>query len=242
MNNTIPRILTYCPLSYNGTGPGRSCVVTLENFPAEIVKPELVIARAIKRISSVVTVRQSLTFPFRFYPWKIISSQGKTSLNAYYRNLVDNCDPENTIAYFWPDPPIELVEHTVERGILSVREMTNCFRGSAKRILDDAYHQLGLEPTHGITEYSVEIEKEELSKYDFILASSQVEPTLTEAGIDQNKILPTAFGWSPSGYKARNRRNSADTTKALFVGTVGVRKGVPQLLESWVRSGINGNS
>lgn len=203
--------------------------------------PILVIPRARNMPKSVIDVRRALPLPLRLAPWKWVSNIGNVTQNHSYKRLVDTADPASTICYFWPNTPTELVVRAKDRGLLVVREMINTYRGTAKKILDEAYDRLGLAPTHGITDESVELEKQELSLYDYIFASNkQVELSLAHAGVSSDRILPTSFGWSPTGGGLNRKENSSEPLTVLFVGSACVRKGLPQLLEAWARSNISG--
>jgi len=150
-------------------------------------------------------------------------------------------DPTSSLAYFWPAPRQSLVQFARRRGLLTVREMINTHVGTAKAILDEAYARLGLQPSHGITNDSVDRELEELAQYDYIFASNPcVELSLAKAGIEQNKIVRSTFGWDPARYPTTTLSARRSGFRALFVGSIGVRKGVPQLLAAWRRSGIDG--
>jgi glycosyltransferase involved in cell wall biosynthesis len=68
-----------------------------------------------------------------------------------------------------------------------------------------------------------------------------VEASLLEAGVEATRIISSSFGWSPARFANRpdeNRRSG--NFRALFVGSVCVRKGVPQLLAAWKKSRVKG--
>lgn len=174
------------------------------------------------------------------FPWTSVASAGKHLTNRAFCEAIETAEPGNTIAYFWPDPPLVLVERAKRRGLLTVREMINCYRGTAKKILDEAYQNLRLTPKHGITKASVEQERQELSLYDYIFSPTQVEPSLVEAGVPIKRMLTGGFGWSPARFTKKYNRSNFPGLTALFVGSFCVRKGAIQLLEAWSKSGVPG--
>jgi glycosyltransferase involved in cell wall biosynthesis len=241
------RLLTYCPLPYNGRGPAESCVSLLGHRVSRPVEYHLVTPRARKAVIADIKVTSSLPLVARYMPWGIVSRSGLRNLNEIYRNLLDATSPKDTIAYFWPDPPPDIVRYAQSRGFITVREMTNCYRGTAKRILDDHFRRLKIAPTKSISSESVENERQELSLYDYVFASNDcVEGSLNEAGVSAEKILKTSFGWSPSKYPnartsdVRRTSNQPGYVEALFVGTICAGKGVPYLLDAWQQSGVPG--
>lgn len=244
--------LTYCPWAHLGYGPGQTCVSIVENFPDNILKKSLILPSSRRPIAKSVHVKQAVPFLLRPVPY--VFKFGATSLNHYFSKFGIHClnqkfsraigmsDPSSTIAYFWPDPPRSLVQAARNHGLFTVREMINTFRGTAKRILDDAYDCLGLRPEYSITEESVEREREELALYDYVFASNpMVEESLLEAGVEPMRIIPSSFGWSPARFAVGpGLQSRGKGFKALFVGSVCVRKGVPQLLAAWEKSGVEG--
>jgi glycosyltransferase involved in cell wall biosynthesis len=232
--------LTYCPRPYNGHGPAQSCVSILENFLDSDASATLFVPRKTHSIGKPVNVVETLPLPFRWLPWSMVSDLGYSSLNRRFLKAIQAADPKQSIGYFWPDPPASLVTAARDRGLITVREMINSFRGNAKPILDKAYAAQGLAPTHGITDESIEREREELALYDYIFASNaEVEASLIKAGVKRERIIPTSFGWTPSRYASTASLPKSAFT-ALFVGSVSVRKGAPQLIEAWKRSGVAG--
>ncbi|MDB5482521.1 MAG: hypothetical protein JWO83_3574 [Caulobacteraceae bacterium] len=235
-----PSLLTYSSLPYNGHGPAQSCVSILEHIPPTTLSVALMMPRCTKRLQPSIKFKQALPEPLRRLPWRYVRGLGRRAVANCFADAIDAADPRDTIAYFWPDHSTALVKRAKARGIVTVREMINCDRGTAKTILDAVYRDADLPPGHGISEESVAEEREQLALYDYVFASNQVEPGLIEAGVDPSRILPTSFGWDPQRFPGvRDAVPSARFT-ALFVGTVSIRKGVLQLLAAWKRSGVDG--
>lgn len=233
--------LVYCPWSYTGQGPAQTCVSIVENAASPDFPNTLFLPRAPKPVGKSITTVQTLSRPLRSLPWRFVSRFGASSLNHRFAKAIDAAAPEQSIAYFWPDPPASLVARARDRGLLTVREMINTFRGTAKPILDKAYAAQGLASTHTITDESVARERQELALYDYVFASNaMVEGSLIEAGVKPERIVPTSFGWTPERFASAAASPNTRLT-VLFVGTVSVRKGVPQLLAAWKRSGVDGD-
>ena len=239
LGGQTPRILAYSPLPYNGRGVSQTCVALMQHYGEEILVSELFTPRVTRSVPDTVALHQTLPWPLRPLPWRLVNGRGHDSLVRAYRKAIDAADPATTIAYFWPEPPLELIQHAKRRGLLLVREMINCCRASAKRILDQAYAELGLEPSHGITDELVKAELEELPAYDYFFASRQVVATLNESGVSSDRVIATSFGWSPERYSAvpvvRSQKFSA-----LFVGKVCIGKGAVQLIRAWLQAKIDG--
>ena len=164
----------------------------LENFPDHLLKKVLILPSARRPISESVHVKQAV--PFLLRPLPYVFKFGATSLNHYFSEFGIHClnqnflraiqmsDPDSTIAYFWPDPPRSLVQAARNHGLLTVREMINTFRGTARIILEEAYDRLGLKPDHNITDESVERERDELALYDYVFASNPDGRSLAARG------------------------------------------------------------
>lgn len=171
-------------------------------------------------------------------PWKFVRYPATARMNSLFKRSIENADASSTVAYFWPSPSDNLLQMTKQQGLICVREMINCYRGTAKRILDQAFRNLDIAPYHGITQDSVDQERLELSRYDYVLASNdQCELTLAEAGVDRSRILKTSFGWSPKRFDHWKNVPKEKVFTVTFVGSIGVRKGVHCLLEAWRLAG-----
>ena len=233
--------LTYCALPYAGSGWPQSCVNILSQFSSQSIQPVLTLPRVRTDGPSSVYFDPCLRFPLSSLPWNVVRPLAERQLAGAFKAQLDRADPRSTIAYLWPGTPPEIVEHARRRGILTVREMINCCMATAKPILDRAYLKAGLPPGHSISDAAADAERAELALYDYVFASNPcAEDSLIEAGVDRGRILPTSFGWEPARFvgTAAPERNTA--FRALFVGTACVRKGIPELIEAWAKSGVQG--
>jgi glycosyltransferase involved in cell wall biosynthesis len=240
LSDSILSLWTYAPLPFDGIGPSQTCLKILENQPTAAVSPILFTPRASIEVSQNITVSQSLPKVLRRSSYNAMRRIGRWTLNRAYEEAIDAMDPKTSIAYFWPDPPTSLIVKAKARGIVTVREMTNCTRGSAKLILDEVYRSNDAPPTHGISEASVRLEDEQLRLFDYVFAPKQVEPGVLAAGVDPARIVPSSFGWDPERFTGAGGSRHSTQLTALFVGTLCFRKGVPQLLRAWKQSGIDG--
>ena len=242
LGDEVSQCLTYMPWIYQGGGVALICVSLLENFPNGILAPTLVFPKALRPIPNSINLKQTIPFPVRGYVlWHLAEKLRAPLLNSYFSRMIERADPGSTLAYFWPAPPTSLVRQARDRGIITVREMINTTVGYAKTILDDAYDRLGLKIDHTYSQERVDSEQDELALYDYIFASNfWVEKSLLEAGIKPARILRSSFGWSPSRFKESSKDAGRAGFRALFVGSICVRKGVPQLLAAWKKSGVQG--
>jgi glycosyltransferase involved in cell wall biosynthesis len=232
------RCLTYVPVPHLGWGWVQACVSILEAFPHDLIAPTLVLPRAFQAVGPSVEVRQAVPYPI---PYQYASPIVRPALNFAFRRALAAADPRNTIVDFWPSPPLSLIRYARQRGFLTIREMLNTYTGTARVVLDEAHARVGFRPSHAITDALVTSEREELLQYDYLLSSSpRIEKSLIEAGVDRAKIVHSTFGWSPAELASSVGDEDRTSFRALFIGGDAVRKGVPQLLEAWKKSGIAG--
>lgn len=145
-----------------------------------------------------------------------------------FRKALDAAEPGNTVACFWPEPGIDLVKHSQRRGILTIRVMINTACATSKLILDRAYAELSLPPTHPITDSRILAETEELRLYDYILSPDcVVDRSLRDIGIPEERIVKITTGWDSEffGYtECASAQQKKGRPQVLFVGEVGIRR------------------
>lgn len=232
--------LVYCPHTFNGEGPSASCANIVANFGYGMRSEVFALRRRIS-IPGPVVLRPAITSPLRHLPAEAITKRAEAKLNAAFADALDRADPANTVAYFWPMPPNDLIRHARSRGIPTVREMINSACATSSQILREAHTRLGISSPLLPVEKTAPIETEELRLYDFVFASNpEVEKSLSALGIPQESILKTTFGWDPDRFRGSASLARSRTPRFVFVGTLGVRKGIPDLLEAWQRADVDG--
>lgn len=241
------RCLVWLPHSYNARGPAESCVRIIEQFPDAGIETTLFVNRARHALPSGVRLIEGAGPWLRNAPYRLVSGVAKWRLARLFRKAVDRA-PAGTIAYFWPNTPMEVFDYARDAGLICVREMINSPVGNAKPILDLAYRDAGFEPSHGITDAMVLAENAQLDRADFVFSSNaEVDAALGVLGVKDDRLLRASFGWvkgrfSSTSAPAQRPSGKSDEAgfRAVFVGTMNVRKGVVTLLEAWAQAGIKG--
>ena len=237
--------LLYLPSTYDGRGVPEICMSLVPSFPQADLDVTIFLPRARKELPPGIATRRTMMFPFRYLPWKYGQRTVIWSQERKFRRAVDQADPRRTVAYFWPSylgaPTAELLGHVRRRGITTVREMVNTACPTSGPILDAAYTKHGLPLHHNIHEGLIAFERDELPRYDRLFAPNpEVEHSLLRLGIPPEHILSTSYGWKQERFPTRGSVERTGPIRAIFVGIVGVRKGVLELLDAWARAGIDG--
>ncbi|WP_156374167.1 glycosyltransferase [Cellulomonas sp. Leaf334] len=235
------RCLVYAPYSFSGRGPAESCAQIAGGMAAAGIRTEVHAGRVRSAPPDGVTVRAPVPAVTSRLPWRHVEAPALRLLDGQFRRAVGAADPRTTVAHFWPGSPASAVEAARDRGIVTVREMINSACATSGPILDAAYARLGLPPTHGVTRDVIEGETAELRLYDYYFASNpEVERSLLALDVRPEQILRTSFGWVPERFDLDAPVDRSPGFRAVFVGRIGVRKGVPELLEAWASLDVEG--
>jgi glycosyltransferase involved in cell wall biosynthesis len=151
---------------------------------------------------------------------------------------------DQDVAYIWPGTDLSTFQKAKAAGCIVVAENINTHQMNSKRILDREYKRLGMIPMHGISDQDAAVESSKLDYVDFVYSPSPcVTSSLIDAGVPLEKIISTSYGLSSSDLldpDVDEKSRQEDGFVAVFVGRIGIRKGVPLLLDYWVKSGVKG--
>ncbi len=235
----------YLPSTYSGRGVPEICMSLVPSFPRAGLDVTIFLPRARKELPDGIMRRETMVFPFRHLPWKYGERTVVWSQERAFRRAVDRADPQRTVAYFWPSyleaPTRALLEYVRAKGIPLVREMVNTACATSGPILDAVYAKHGFPRYHNVSDSLIAHETDELPRYDWIFAPGlEVERSLIRLGIPPERILPASYGWKRGRFASNGAVERSGPIRAVFVGIVGVRKGVPELLDAWEQANVVG--
>jgi glycosyltransferase involved in cell wall biosynthesis len=234
---------TILPLPYNGTGVSYTCGSILSAMTDNGLRCQVFTPVARRQIGHGVEIHQALPPLRRLLPYRYNAPSAQEKLERLVFRTLAGATEHARGVYLWPDISLDLIEELKRRGYLLIREMINTHRGFAKKILDEAYRELGSPPLHTISASSVEHETQVLSRMDYVFCpNSMVAQSLQEEnGFQESQLLRTSYGWEPARILSSQKSlPEIDGVTVLFVGRVCVRKGAHILLDLWARSGIKG--
>ena len=146
------------------------------------------------------------------------------------------------IAYLWPGISLEAYQSIKKKGYKIIFEGVNTPAANIKTILDAEYISLSLPVVHGITQETIDIELTKLELSDYVYSCSPIlTASMLEIGVPKSKLLQTSYGLSSSAILNASLKQQTTTHQPtfIFVGSIGVRKGVHLLLNYWVKAKLN---
>lgn len=235
------RINTICPDHISSLGgPSYACQALLEAMNAAGLDVRLY---CVSSENSVHKPFHRLSIPLWAKPlgYKLFSDNflKKYTEWRYLRSFKDQ-----DIAYLWPGTSIDTYRVIKSSGHILLTENVNTHQATSKEILDKEYHRLGLIPDHGIEEKNIADECAKLELVDYVFSpSSEVTKSLLRAKVPSEKIIQSSYGCYensillPEEVSGRSKRTELT---AIFVGRIGIRKGVHLLLDYWAKAGVTG--
>ena len=229
-------VRTLLPMACDGRGPSATCLNLLPGMISGGTSCSLHFNRHRIPINGV-PYRSAIPGPLSFLPYSYVKRGASwISERSYLRSLKDG-----DIAYFWPSVSLEMHRIAKRRGNPIVLEAINTRMKSAKKILDAAYTEIGLDPQHGITAQRIDEEEEKLELATALFAPNAcVEMALADSHLSDGGLIRTSYGASLSHHTPHPRKRPNSNCKVLFVGSACVRKGVHLLLQAWEKASIDG--
>jgi glycosyltransferase involved in cell wall biosynthesis len=146
------------------------------------------------------------------------------------------------IVYVWPPYDLRLIERAQALGGIVVGERINCMGAMCRDALFEAFARRGLPmPEELWRPYDIVQEREQMLRCDFVTApNSFVLQSLRAAGVPENRILETSYGYSAKRLASAMGIERPDRKPVFaFVGVGDVRKGLDVLLEAWERADLD---
>lgn len=236
------RLDVFLPLPLTNRGPSYTCGMIAKGMASRELGVTVVTPRTRRLSVGPAQVVEALPYWARYVPYRWVRSISTSRIHSAFSSQLKTDPSQTRAAYIWPDASIGAIKELKRANVRIFREMINCHRGTAKRILDQEYMRLGVPPGHTITEASVVAEQEALEAVDYVFCPSlMVENSLLENGLTASKIISASYGWDPARIHGSTRLlEPHDGLTVVFAGTICVRKGCHLLLDYWAKSKVHG--
>lgn len=221
-------IQTLIPMGCDGVGPSQTCL-NLMRGAHQAGHPVQVFANRCRLPTPGVPIIVSAPAPLNRLPYKWIGKTASLRIEQVFLQTVRPGD----IAYLWPAVSLDTHRILKERGNRLVLEGINTRMASAKRILDSAYADFGITPSHGITEARIAEEEAKYSYADAIFAPNRHVEAALQGSPLEDRAIATSYGVDTSRASARRSYPDKKSLTFLFCGFACVRKGVHLLLDAW---------
>lgn len=132
----------------------------------------------------------------------------------------------------WSSATLEAIRPAHERGMKVIIERGSTHITHQTEILESAYRAFGLKWT-GTPSEIISRELQEYAAADAICVPSDVaRRTFMANGVPADKLIVNPLGVNSDEFRAPTHRREQKRQRILFVGTIGVRKGIARLLEA----------
>lgn len=236
---TKHRLLIFFPNHITTYGVGHAALSIVEAMGDEHFDCVLVAPSVDKKIKSRV-INKLIPSLFMRAVFKLFSQKMIHSLTELFFLFQVR---QGDIIYFWPGASMALFRKVKKKGNVIIIENINCHQETSKEILDDESKRTNLSNTHLITDGSIRDEAERLNYCRYIYSpSALVSQSLLDSGVATEKILESSYGLHEYQQFNKPIRELSENKpiEVIFVGRVGMRKGVHLLLEYWQAANING--
>lgn len=141
--------------------------------------------------------------------------------------------PGSDLFVGWSSASLEAIDTAQKSGAKVIIERGSTHIRTQTEILQEAYQYFGL-PFNETDPEIMDREEQEYALADYIsVPSSRAAQSFIERGFDQSKLLVNGLGVDLSRFHPPQVRSKDHKPRILFVGSVGIRKGVPWLLEAF---------
>lgn len=235
------RVASFFPIHFSNSGIGYCVLSIVEAMESKDIHGSIMATTSNKDFSHPF-YQDAIPSIFNPIAYKLFTTRCLNKIAEW--RFLHNLDTHEFV-YFWSsDVSLSLYEKVHTRGHRIIMESVNTTQVYRKEILDAEYLRLGLTPTHGATAETVAIENAKFQLASFVYSTSpEVRKSLVVAGVPEEKLLHTSYGLRQSDLLSLtdiDARKQHKTFTAIFVGSIGVRKGVHLLVDYWCKSKIKG--
>lgn len=205
-------------------GLHRHCI--LEGLICGSYRPTDIPASRIRAMGSASRVLRKLAV---YDEWNWLDHGYRVLYDHWAAREVPICD----VFQGWSGYCLQSLRRAASLGAVTVLDRALAHPTYLNRLLQEEYLNWGL--SHRWSPSAERITREVATADHVILPSAFVVDTFLAEGEEEQKLTELPFGVDTHRFCPSEERRKDDSFRALFVGHVSVRKGVPYLLEAWRR-------
>jgi len=233
------RLLTYCPSHLTSYGVVHAALSITKGMNSELLRCFIYVPSADALIKSEIIEKTIPTLLAKVL-YRLLSPNlvRRISEELFFRKV-----KSDDVIYLWPGVSMALIKKIKAKGNIVVIENINCHQVTSKRILDEEAKRVNITSIFfSIPQAKIEFENEAIEICDYIFSPSpMVTKSLLVAGVVEDKILESSYGLNQAQQlDLKEEQKNSSAVEFIFVGRVGLRKGVHLLLEYWCAAEIEG--
>lgn len=235
------RVASFFPVHFSNNAIGYCALAIIEAMEANGVE------------GTIMATASDSDFSYRFYSDAIPSFLNPITYRLLTQQTINkfaewqflrSLDTQEFVQFWSSDVSLSLYKKVRDRGHRIIIEQVNTSKVYRKAILDAEYERIGISASHGETAQAIANENAMFEQASFVYSCSPaVKKSLNVAGVPDEKLIHTSYGLRESDILSQQTiedRHKHKEFTAIFVGSIGVRKGAHLLVKYWCESKIKG--
>lgn len=223
------RLQTLMSMPCSDVGVGATCRSILRGVTINQGRAQLFTSRSDSTRIEPFTLRSFTPALLCWLPHRITRQVSVRRLHWAYLAAIG----EGDIAYLWPSVPLHIFQTLHDRGVTIVTEAINTRMADARLVMDSAYAELGLPPTHRITPDRICDEEARLRLATAIFSPSPATDASLARSAVADRVIGASYGTWVGEAPRRPKREPGEPVTFLFIGRSCIRKGLHHLLQAW---------
>ncbi len=139
---------------------------------------------------------------------------------------------EADLLHVWNNYGLQTIQKANDFGMVTVVQRASTHPVYQAQLLTKEYEKWGI--TFRIPQAALQRSTAELQAADYVLIPSDVvRDSFVEMGFPAEKLIHVPFGCDTDRFYPAEKEGGKRPFRLLFVGKVGIRKGIPYLIEAW---------
>lgn len=236
------RVLYSFPFAIGSPGVGTTALYQVLGLLERGHQVTVMATSAHKRAGHLPDVRSTLAVGGVRVPHRVLGmdrtmAYHDTQVAAHLRRQADAYD----VVHCWPSATLATARMAAQIGVPALREVPNTHTAHAYTVVGRLCEELGIELPPGSSDRFnagrlARMEEEYQAAFRLLVPSDKVAETFRDREFPEDKLLRHRYGFDPKIFTPADHDPEPGPLHALFLGSVGPRKGLHVALKAWARS------